>query len=105
MVGTRSPSVGAGLETLRASAAMGSNVATSEERRAGRQAHARPLAEALKRWFEAELGRLSQKSDTAQALRYALRHWEGLTLYLEDGRIEMDTLWSAIASERSLACP
>lgn len=63
----------------------------AEERRAGRQAHARPLVEALKCWFEAELGRLSQKSDTAQALRYGLRHWEGLTLYLEDGRIEMDT--------------
>jgi hypothetical protein len=24
-------------------------------------------------------------------LRYALRHWDGLTLYLDDGRIEMDT--------------
>jgi len=22
-------------------------------------------------------------------LRYALRHWDGLTLYLDDGRIEM----------------
>src|ERR1700761_9282678 len=28
---------------------------------------------------------------TAKALRYALRHWDGLTLYLDDGRIEMDT--------------
>jgi hypothetical protein len=33
----------------------------------------------------------AQKSDTAKALRYALRHWDGLTLYLDDGRIEMDT--------------
>ncbi|WP_283808806.1 IS66 family transposase [Bradyrhizobium canariense] len=24
-------------------------------------------------------------------MRYALRHWDGLTLYLDDGRIEMDT--------------
>jgi transposase len=24
-------------------------------------------------------------------LCYALRHWDGLTLYLDDGRIEMDT--------------
>ncbi|MGY3413528.1 hypothetical protein ACVWZV_009695 [Bradyrhizobium sp. GM5.1] len=22
---------------------------------------------------------------------YALRHWDGLTLYIDDGRIEMDT--------------
>ncbi|MGY2933131.1 transposase [Bradyrhizobium sp. GM6.1] len=60
-------------------------------RRAGRQAHARPLAAALKQWFEAKLGHLAQKSETAKALRYALRHWDGLTLYLDDGRIEMDT--------------
>jgi transposase len=64
---------------------------SAEERRAGRQAQARPLAEALRNWFEAQLDRLSQKSDTAKALRYALRHWDGLTLYLDDGRIEMDT--------------
>src|SRR6478752_1561350 len=37
------------------------------------------------------LGELAQKSETAKALRYALRHWDGLTLYLDDGRIEMDT--------------
>ena len=24
-------------------------------------------------------------------MRYALRHWSGLTLFLDDGRIEMDT--------------
>jgi transposase len=61
------------------------------ERRAGRQAHAQPLAAALKQWFEAKLGHLVQKGETAKALRYALRHWDGLTLYLDDGRIEMDT--------------
>lgn len=61
------------------------------ERCAGRQAHARPLVAALKQWFEAKLDHLAQKSDTAKALRYALRHWDGLTLYLDDGRIEMDT--------------
>lgn len=64
---------------------------SAAERRAGRQAHARPLAIALKQWFEAKLGQLSQKGETAKALRYALRHWDGLTLYLDDGRIEMDT--------------
>ena len=54
----------------------------------GRQAHAGPLAAALKQWFEAKLGHLAQKSETAKTLRYALRHWDGLTLYLDDGRIE-----------------
>lgn len=64
---------------------------SAAERSAGRQAHVRPLAAALKQWFEAKLDHLAQKSDTAKALRYALRHWDGLTLYLDDGRIEMDT--------------
>jgi hypothetical protein len=27
----------------------------------------------------------------AQAMRYALRHWSGLIVFLEDGRIEIDT--------------
>ncbi|MGY4568247.1 hypothetical protein ACVWY5_001317 [Bradyrhizobium sp. USDA 3256] len=44
-----------------------------------------------RRWFEAKLDHLAQTSDTAKALRYALRHWNGLTLYLDDGRIEMAT--------------
>jgi transposase len=27
----------------------------------------------------------------AEPIRYALRHWDGLILFAEDGRIEMDT--------------
>jgi transposase len=27
----------------------------------------------------------------AEAVRYALRHWTGLVLFLEDGRLELDT--------------
>jgi hypothetical protein len=30
-------------------------------------------------------------SDLAKAMRYALRHWPGLILYLDDGRLEMDS--------------
>src|SRR4029077_15750934 len=29
--------------------------------------------------------------DLAKAIRYALRHWPGLTVFLDDGRIEMDS--------------
>ena len=28
---------------------------------------------------------------SAKAMRYALRHWSGLTAFLDDGRIEMDS--------------
>ena len=45
----------------------------------------------LKCWFEHQLTRLSGKSKTAEAIRYALHHWEGLTRFLDDGRIELDT--------------
>ncbi|WP_283808805.1 IS66 family transposase [Bradyrhizobium canariense] len=36
------------------------------DRRAGRQAHARPLAAVLKQWFEAKLDHRAQKSDMAE---------------------------------------
>jgi transposase len=62
-----------------------------DERRRIRQAETKPLVEALKTWLEAELARISAKSALAGAIRYALRHWEGLGLFLEDGRVEADT--------------
>lgn len=62
-----------------------------EERRAVRQAHSRPLIEALEPWLREKLGQVSQKSKLADAIRYALARWPGLTLYLEDGRVEIDS--------------
>ena len=47
--------------------------------------------DALHAWLTAQLGRVSGKSDLAEAIRYALRHWQGLVLFLEDGRLELDT--------------
>lgn len=62
-----------------------------EVRRAERQARARPVAEALRPWLEAQLARLSGKSRLAEAIRYTLRLWNGLTRFLDDGRIDIDT--------------
>ena len=59
-------------------------------RRAARQARARPILEALKPWLEAKLAVVSGKSKLAEAIRYALSRWAGLTRYLDDGRIEID---------------
>ena len=42
-------------------------------------------------WLTEQLERVSGRSTLAQAMRYALNHWSGLTLYLDDGRLEMDT--------------
>jgi transposase len=46
----------------------------AKDRREVRNACARPLLESLKQWLEETLGKLSRKSDTAMAVRYALGH-------------------------------
>jgi transposase len=69
-----------------------------EERRKVRNERARPLLESLQQWLEATLGKLSRKSDTALAVRYALGRWAALLRYVNDGRIEIDNN----AAERAL---
>ena len=49
------------------------------------------MVDALHGWLAAQLERVSARSGLAEALRYALRHWDGLVLFLDDGRIELDT--------------
>jgi transposase len=61
------------------------------ERARIRQAESRPLVDAMNSWLEAQLGRVSAKSALAEAIRYALRHWQGLGLFLADGRVEIDS--------------
>jgi hypothetical protein len=63
----------------------------AEERRTVRQERSRPIVDALHSWLTAQLARVSGKSTLAEAIRYALRHWQGLVLFLEDGRLELDT--------------
>src|SRR6516225_5616486 len=64
---------------------------SANERRVARQARSRPLVDALRIFFEHQLARLSGGSGTARIIRYGLRHWDGLTRFLDDGRIELDT--------------
>jgi len=61
-----------------------------DERRQVRQTRARPLLEALHEWLEGCLPRLSRKSDTTAAIRYALTLWDALTRYCDDGLLEID---------------
>jgi transposase len=63
----------------------------AEERRTVRRERSRPLVDALHAWLTVQLARVSGKSGLAEAIRYALRHWQGLVLFLEDGRLELDT--------------
>ena len=68
------------------------------ERREIRNQRSRPLLASLKQWFEETLGKLSRKSDTAVAIRYALGRWEALLRFCDDGNIEIDNN----AAERAL---
>jgi transposase len=64
---------------------------SADERRAMRQERSKPLVLAFKAWLEQQLARVSGKATIAEDIRYALNHWEGLTRFLDDGRIELDT--------------
>jgi len=69
-----------------------------EQRRQARNERSQPLLESLKLWLEETLGKLSRKSDTALAVRYALGRWDALLRYVNDGHIEIDNN----AAERAL---
>jgi len=68
------------------------------ERQDVRQTRSRPLLESMHVWLKATLSKLSQKSDVAVAIRYALERWTALLRFCENGRIEMDNN----AAERAL---
>jgi len=71
-----------------------------DERRQVRQARSRPLLDAMHDWLEDSLAKLSKKSDTSSAIRYALALWDALVRFCDDGRIEIDNN----AAERALRC-
>jgi transposase len=63
----------------------------AEARQQIRRERSLPRTDALKAWFELQLARVSGRSPLAQAIRYGLSHWAGLILFLNDGRIEIDS--------------
>jgi transposase len=61
------------------------------ERCIERRTRTKPLVEALGNWLNNQLSRVSGRSPVAEAIRYAISHWEGLVHFLDDGRIEIDS--------------
>jgi transposase len=55
-----------------------------------RQAQALPVVTALRQWLEVEQRSALPKSPLGQAIAYALRHWQALTRYLDDGLLDID---------------
>ena len=64
---------------------------SAAERRAVRQAETKPIMDGLKTRLMTALAELPSRSSLVEAIKYILGHWAGLTLFLEDGRIEVDT--------------
>lgn len=60
------------------------------ERQMLRQEHAGPILRDLKFWIEETLPTLPQKQKLAEAMRYALSRWAALSVYIDDGRVEID---------------
>jgi transposase len=63
---------------------------SAADRLAVRQAESKPLVTELRSWFDAQLAKLPARGPLAEAIRYALNHWDGLQRFLDDGRIELD---------------
>jgi transposase len=62
-----------------------------EERRTARQERSRPMLDELEPWLRSKLAIISQKTKLAEAIRYALSPWEGLTWFVEGRRTEIDS--------------
>jgi transposase len=62
-----------------------------EDRLNARRDLSLPIVTALRPWFEKQLSMISSGSTLAADIRYALAHWKGLTRFLDDGRLELDT--------------
>lgn len=61
------------------------------QRMAWRRSLSRPHLQTMKGWLEAQLALIPARSTLADAIRYALGRWTGLTRFIDDGRIELDT--------------
>ncbi len=61
-----------------------------EVRLAVRQARTAPLLEDFGVWLRRQRARVSPKSRLGEKLAYIANHWDGLQVFLTDGRVEMD---------------
>ncbi|WP_410051573.1 IS66 family transposase [Bradyrhizobium sp. SZCCHNR3013] len=60
-------------------------------RQATRRSLSKPHVDNFRLWMEAQLPLLPGRAKLAEAMRYALSRWNGLTRFLHDGRVELDT--------------
>jgi transposase len=63
----------------------------ADQRRTVRQERSSPIVADFEPWLREKLGLISQKTKLAEAIRYTLSRWEGLSRFLDDGRVEIDS--------------
>lgn len=63
--------------------------APAESRKSTRQRLAKPRLDELAVWLDAQLQKISGKSDLAAAIRYARSRWPALTCYVDHGQLEI----------------
>lgn len=62
-----------------------------DHRQAVRQELSRPLVDEFFAWLAAQAARVSRKSDLGEAMAYMLRRQDGFQLFLNDGRVDIDS--------------
>ena len=62
-----------------------------EHRRAVRQELSLPLVDTFFAWLKAQAARISRKSDLGEAMAYMLKRQDGFRLFLDDGRVDIDS--------------
>ena len=75
------------------------DAAAQTERRRVRQERSRPILDRIWQWATVQVG--LPRSDFGKAVRYLLERWTGLTRFVDDPRIDLDTN----AVERALRGP
>jgi len=63
---------------------------SADERLAIRQEKTLPRMKDFEQWLSHSRAQVSAKSPTGLALKYIAKYWDGLNLFLTDGRIEID---------------
>ena len=61
------------------------------QRLSARQARTAPLVAAFGTWLKEQRARVSKKSRLGEKLTYIANHWDGLQVFLADGRVEIDS--------------
>ncbi|WP_186400806.1 IS66 family transposase [Stappia sp. P2PMeth1] len=62
-----------------------------DHRRAVRQNLSRSLVDEFFTWLAAQAARVSRKSDLGEAMAYMLKRQDGFRLFLDDGRVDIDS--------------